>query len=379
MRVGISVLTQAGLSIWSNGLGQNVFHLARLFRTLPFVDEVILLNSGDQEALTAESAPGYQDFPLIRPRDATDRVDVVVELSGGLDVEWLDYIRALGKKVVYHVCGTPYTGLVEGPIFGKDAYFSRGDRCDEVWNLPRDNVFQPLLGALHRCPVFDVPFIWSPEFLEQRRAVLAQHNLEFGFARAAPGAGPRPMRAAIFEPNISVTKMASIPMLVCDQGYRRNSEAINKLNVLNSVQMVNHLTFNMLANSMDIVRAGKALFLGRHDFAAFMAEHGDMVITHQWQHDMNYLYLDALYGNYPLIHNSPWLGSVGYYYPDSDIEVGGEQVLNAWANHDQNFETYKRDARAFLDALSPVAPANLDYYARRLLYLQASPSRRKSA
>ncbi len=379
MRVGISVLTQAGQSIWSNGLGQNVFHLARLFRSLPFVEDVILLNCGDQQAFSDEAAPGYQNFPLIRPRDATDMVDVVVELSGGLDVEWLDYIRAMGKKVVYHVCGTPYTGLVEGPVFNRDAYFSRGDRCDEVWNLPRDNVFQPLLAALHRCPVFDVPFVWSPEFLEQRRQVLIQHGLDFGFVRSAPGAGPRPLRVGIFEPNISVTKVASIPMLVCDQAYRGNPDAVAKMNVLNSVQMVNHLSFNMLANSLDVVKAGKGLFLGRHDFAAFMAEHADMVITHQWQHDMNYLYLDALYGDYPLIHNSPWLGSVGYFYPNSDIEAGGAQVLRAHAHHEENLQTYHRDARAFLDALSPAAPAVVDHYARRLLHLDAAPCPRKSA
>lgn len=378
MRVGISVITHEGQNIWNNGLGQNVFHLARLCRALPFVEDVILLNSGNQVTLSADAAPGYQNFALVKPRDATDLIDVVIELSGGLDVDWLDYMRDQGKKVVYHVCGTPYTGLVEGTVFKKPAYFSRGDRCDEVWNLPRDNVFQPMLAAIHRCPVFEVPFIWSSEFLDQRIQVLNQHGRTFGFARS-PGAKPRPLRAAIFEPNISVTKVGTIPMLVCDQAYRRNPEAISQLHVLNAMHMVNHMTFNFLANSMDIVKAGKAVFLARHDFAGHMSEHADVVITHQWQHDMNYLYLDALYGAYPLIHNSPWLGSVGYYYPDSDIEAGGDQLLYAFAHHDENFETYQSDAKRFLESLSPLAPANLDYYARRLLHLEASPSRRKSA
>ncbi len=379
MRIGISILTLPGQNIWNNGLGQNVFHLARLFQTLPFVEDVVLLNSGDQEVLSYDAAPGFQHFRLIKPRDATDLVDVVVELSGGLDVEWLDYIRAMGKKVVYHVCGTPYTGLIEGAIFGKDAYYSRGDRCDEVWNLPRDHVFQPLLRTMHRCPVYDVPFIWSSHFLEQRRQVLNQHNLDFGYVKPEPSDPPRALRVAIFEPNISVTKVASIPMMVCDEAYRRNRDALSKMNVLNSEHMVNHLTFNHLANALEIVRDGKGLFLNRHDLALFMARDADLVITHQWQHDMNYLYLDVLHGAYPLVHNSPWLGSVGYFYPDSDIEAGGEQVLNAWAHHDENLETYKRDSRAFLDSLDPVAPANLDAYARRLLHLEASSNWRASA
>lgn len=47
MRIGISVFTHAGQNVWENGLGQNVFYLARLLRTLPFVEEVLLLNCAD--------------------------------------------------------------------------------------------------------------------------------------------------------------------------------------------------------------------------------------------------------------------------------------------------------------------------------------------
>lgn len=379
MRIGISVLTFEGQNIWSNGLGQNVFHLVKTFRSLPFVTDVILLNCGDQNALSDQAAPGCQDIKLVKPRDATDLIDVAIELGGGLDLEWLDYIRALGKKVVFYMCGHPFTGLVEGPVFSKPAYFARPDRCDEVWILPMYGPFRAMLQAMHRCPVLDANYIWSPDFIDRRTKQVAEHGLTFGY-KPNVGRARRPLRGAIFEPNISVTKCGAIPMVACDMAYRRNRDAIASLHVLNTMQFVNHTTFNFLANGLDIVKDGKALFLGRHDFAGHMAEHADLVIAHQWRHEQNYLYLDALYGDYPLIHNSPWLGSsVGYYYPDFDIEAAGKQILSAWATHDDNLESYRKAAGRVIASVDPLSAANRDHYARRLLSLEAAHNSRKSA
>ena len=63
MRIGISVITHADQNIWENGLGQNTLHLARLFRSLPFVENVLLLNCGDQDGMpsqVADDAAGRQ-------------------------------------------------------------------------------------------------------------------------------------------------------------------------------------------------------------------------------------------------------------------------------------------------------------------------------
>ncbi|KWC57884.1 DUF2827 family protein [Burkholderia ubonensis] len=371
MRIGISVLTHAGQNIWENGLGQNVFHLARLLRTLPFVEDVLLLNCGDQSCLPGDVEADGAGFRLIAPRDATDLIDVAIEMAGGLDVSWLDHLRAQGKKVVYHCCGQPYTALIEPTIFGGGGYFSRSERCDEIWTLPRDRGFHRMLESLYRCPVYDVPYLWAPEFLERRAASLrGDHGIEFGY-RPQPRKDYtfRALRVAVLEPNISVTKVCSIPMLICDAAFRTNEDAVAELHLLNTIQMKDHPTFVHLANSLDLTKNGKVRFEQRHDFAGYMSQFGDAVVTHQWQHDQNTLYLDALYGGYPLIHNSSWLGAAGYYYPDSDIPGGACRLIEASRNHDENFYTYRRSATQFLGTLNPLHTTNLAAYARSLLRL----------
>jgi hypothetical protein len=371
MRVGISVLTREGQSIWQNGLGQNVWFLADLMRRLSFVEEVILLDSGDQAKLPAEVDHGSQPLRLMRAREATQLLDVVIEMSGGLDVEWLDYMRARGAKVVFHCCGQPYVAMIEPVVFGKPGYAVRADRCDEIWILPKDQRFASMLEVLHRCPVRQTPYLWSPEFIDRRAsALLAQHGLQFGYRPAAPGTLRDPLSVAIFEPNISVVKCCTIPMLAADVAYRVDPEAIAAMHVLNSVQMTNHPTFNYLCNSLDLVKDGRATFESRHDFPGYMAQFANAVVSHQWNNDQNNLYLDALYGGYPLIHNSPWLGEqAGYYYPDSDVTLAADRLVWAAYHHHEHLEDYRARAQRFLAPLAPHSQSSLTAYGRRLLEL----------
>ncbi|KAB0644812.1 DUF2827 family protein [Burkholderia latens] len=367
MRIGISVLTHSGHSVWENGLGQNVCYFAQLLRGLPFVTDIVLLNCGDQNALAPEVEAAALGLRLIAPREATDLVDVVFEMGGGLDVEWLDHMRALGKKVVFFCCGQPYVGLIEPTIFKKDGYFARATRCDEIWILEKDREFAPMLRALHRCPVVEVPFLWDPVFVEQRVRAVEAAGLTFGYQPMPDLVSPRRLRVSIFEPNISVVKCCTIPLLICEAAHRIDAEAIDRVHVLNSVQMKDHPTFSFMTSSLELGKKNKLHLDHRHDFVGYASQYVDAVVAHQWNNTQNIVYLDALYGGYPLIHNSPWLGTVGYFYTESRVNEGAGQLLNAAYMHDVAFRDYQAETRAFLARLSPANAKNRSDYARTLL------------
>ena len=367
MRIGISVLTHAGQNIWENGMGQNVLFLARLLQQIPFVESVTLIDAGDQSAMPPQVDLAARGLAIGRARELTDALDVVFEMAGALEVSWLSYFRARGGRVVFHCVGQPFVSLAEPIVFSDKGHFSRPDRCDEVWLLPKDETFAPMMRVYNRCPVHVVPYLWSPEFLAQRVAEVEAAGFRFGYApRTAEQPG---FRVAIFEPNISVVKAGTLPMLICDGAYRADPTAVNWMHALNTLHMKDHPTMLYLANSLDIVREHKAIFHGRHDFAGFMVQHADAVVSHQWQNDQNYSYLDALYGNYPLVHNSPWLRDAGYYYPGFEVGAGVEQLLNAARHHDAQLDDYKARSQRVFDALDPLASANVDGYAQRLLQL----------
>lgn len=371
MRIGISVITQAGQNIWNNGLTQNVVFLARLFQQIPFVSAVVFLNSGDQTEMPAGAESMVPGVPLVPYRQATDKVDVVLEMAGGLDVQWLDYMRACGKKVVGYVAGQPFCGLVEPPVFEKPGYAVRPDRYDAVWLIPEYQAFTQMLRAMHRCPTSVVPYLWSPHFLQQRIAEVKSLGFQYGFVPRPKDATAQrqPLRVAIFEPNISVAKTSSISMLACDEAYRANPNSVGMMSVLNTLHLKDHSTMLYLANSLSLVKEHKAVFLGRHDIVGFMVQQADAVVSHQWENNQNYSYLDALYGHYPLVHNSPWIKDIGYYYPEFDCKEGGRQLLRAYAHHEENMPAQARLISALFASLDPLAPTNIAAYTQLLLAL----------
>lgn len=377
MRVGISVITHEGQSIWANGLGQNVFFLARLFRALPFVTDVVLINCGDQSGFAVDAGPDATEFPLLTASEATERVDAVIEMSGALNVEWLDLMRARGAKVAYHICGHPYVGLIEPGLFNTGGYFGRAVRCDELWILGQFAPFERMLEAIHRCPTHLVPPIWAPLFIDKRAIEVAASGLSFGLAETADFA-TNGLRIAIFEPNIAVTKTSFVPLLACNEAHKTDPTAIAQVAALNTVQFAGHPTFDYFMGSLAINRDGRVKIESRHDFVGLMAQHADAVITHQWCHQSNYLYLDALYGNYPLVHNSEWAQEAGYYYPNFDIAAASIQILRARLEHQRDILEYRARSRRFLDQFDPANARNIDLYGRRLLELMSGAKGRQS-
>jgi hypothetical protein len=180
MRIGISVITHEGQNIWQNGLGQNVIFLAELFQRLPFVQSVLLIDVGDQGAMPPQVDLTTRNLRVMTAREATDEVDVIVEMGGALDVQWLDLMRSRGKKVVYYCCGQPYVGLAEAAVFRKPSHAPRPDRCDEVWYLPKDAAYASLLRLMQRCDVHEAPYLWHPQFVERRMREVADLGLHYG-------------------------------------------------------------------------------------------------------------------------------------------------------------------------------------------------------
>jgi hypothetical protein len=359
MRIGISVLSHHGQNIWQNGLGQNVIFLAELFQRLASVQSVLLIDVGDQGVMPPQVDLASRNIRLLSAHEATDEVDVIIEMGGALDAQWLDLMRARGKKVVFYCCGQPYVALVEPAIFGKPTYASRPDRYDEVWYLPKDKAFAPMMRVLHRCDTHEVPFIWHPQFVKRRMQEVEALGLHYGYevptakdSRTAKAARVG-LRVAIFEPNISVVKTSSIPMLVCDEAYRADRTAVAMMHVLNTLHLKDHPTMLHLANSLDLVREHKATFHGRHDIVGFMVQHADSIVSHQWQNEQNYSYLDALYGDYPLIHNSPWLKEAGYYYHGFDAREGASQLQRAASRHATDLIDYRARSQRVFDAVDP--------------------------
>lgn len=371
INIGVSIFAVKDAHLWSNGLNMNLAFLVQLLQASPIVGKVYLLNGGDHDAIPEKLSFEHINAPLVRPHEVTFDLDVVIEMGAQLPSEWLKRVSALGVKLVSFLVGHTYAGSAEGPIFDRNSGQMFNDvPWDEVWTLPQYmKACAPMLRTLLRIPVLPMPHIWSPLFLQKQIDEYSQKGFEFGFKPRQANKPRRAWRATMFEPNISVVKTSFVPMMVCDQAYRTQPESIELMMVLNTMHLKEHQTFNRFASCLQLTKDGKASYEPRLTFAdCMMQHHMDVVVSHQWENAQNYVYYDALYGGYPLVHNSDFLqrDGMGFYYPGFGAKKGAEQLLNAWEKDADFWVDYQRRSTEFLNQLAPTTHENINTFTQQI-------------
>ncbi|MEO7404833.1 MAG: DUF2827 family protein, partial [Burkholderiales bacterium] len=75
--------------------------------------------------------------------------------------------------------------------------------------------------------------------------------------------------------------------------------------VTKAMLLLQRREFVSVVKYLELVRQRKFYFEDRFMSARFLAHHSDVVLTHEWENGLNNLYVDYMYDNYPLVHNSP--------------------------------------------------------------------------
>ncbi len=373
LRVGITIgLHQADETLWNNGIKQNAVFLAEALRHCPNVVSTVLVNTTAvpiTEALPWDLAR----WPTLSFGDAKDAIDVLIELGGQVDANQTDYLKQRGVRLVSYCCGFEYVHamqsmLFDRPLWGANLFVNR--RYDAIWMVPQvAHSNRGYFEVLRRRTAEVVPFVWSPVFLEQRSIALPHTGV---YQPVAPPGRAR--RIGVLEPNIDIVKFCLYPILIAELAYRARPEAIALLQVTNAERVAkNNMEFIALMNQLDLVREHKAVFLGRHETPQFLAENCDLIVSHQLENPLNYLYLEVCWQGYPLVHNAHLCADLGYYYPDHDLAAGSAQLLAAIDDHDAHSADWRTRQRRAIGRYLPGNDALTGHYAALLDALVTRP------
>jgi len=369
LRVGVSIFIRKGeQSLWENGAFQNCLFLVMLLLRSPRVASTVLVaGGGDGGPADAGSFLADSPVPIIDMATAAQELDVMIELSAQLSRDWAIAFRERGGKIVSMRVGNDYVIDIERMMFDKPhGLLLTLAPYNEVWTLPEyETICKPYFEASFRAPVRLVPHLWSPVVLER---ALARGGSGKSFAYEP---GRRHWRVAIFEPNICMVKTSFIPMLSCEAAHRAQPDLIEKLWIYNSFHLREKPLFVGFAQSLNLVQHGLASFEGRFPVHQVMPGGIDCVFSHHWENGQNYLYYEALYGGYPLIHNSHLIGDCGYRYQGFDCEDGGQALRRAFAEHDADLPNYRARARDLMAKLDPEGEENVRLYTAAIEALYA--------
>ena len=366
--VGITFfVSPSNTNIWATGAIQNVIFLYLLMQNVPSVTEVLLINGGDSDVLPDALTLSGVDIKIARLNEVMDRLDVLIEAGAQVDQESIAELHRRGGKAVAYRMGNDFVIDMERVIFKQPTgYLFKQVGFDEVWTIPQhEKTCKSYWEVMERCAVKVLPHIWSPLFIDKTIAELPA-PLSFGYK---PQLGA-PKRIAILEPNVNVVKTCHYPLLVCEEAYRQDPSLFKAIYVTNTSSIKNHATFQHFIGTMDVGLNGIATIEDRYTTPYFMSAHADLVVSHQWENELNYLYYDLLYGGYPLVHNSTML-KCGYYYESFDASSGAKVLLDVLHNHDRHADEYNASAKAFLKTIQVDYSENIRAYETALLNLFA--------
>jgi hypothetical protein len=198
--------------------------------------------------------------------------------------------------------------------------------------------------------VVEVPCIWSPRILQNIEAS-SDKNISFLYKKKEDE-----KCIAIFEPNLSVIKWFLPPVLVCENAYRILEDK-SKLKYVYITNIIGkNIDTDKVTNSVkyfDIFKDNKVSIENRFNTLEFMVEYADIVVSQQWELNLNYLYFDLAWWGWPIVHNGNLCKDIGYYYEDFNYKLGGKILEDVILHHDSNINEYIAKNRAAIQRYLP--------------------------
>jgi hypothetical protein len=110
--------------------------------------------------------------------------------------------------------------------------------------------------------------------------------------------------------------------MIVEESYRTEigKSKIEGLMITNGMEVAKHKTFMSMIKTFDLFKDRKLWADGRYQIAFMLSQYVDIVVSHQILNPLNYLYLDAAFIGYPVLHNAPMCKDIGYYYSDFNYD-----------------------------------------------------------
>ena len=356
MRVGITIGLTKGLSIFSNGITQNLLTFYDVMNQLEGVDKVSLVD------LYQRDFEEYQDFKYLDgydmeqwDSDIQNRFDVLICFGITPTIKYVDQFKSVkNNKVISYKCGNTAALQMENLIFDrsyKDKINEKENKTpivepikfDEIWFIPQQEFHNLQIWEVqHNTKARVVPFLWSSKFIEQSIALnrIKDPELKIFFEER----GDIDMwRVATMEPNQNVIKNMYPLIWLFEYANRLNVGLFEKFKITNAMEFSKNKYLIQLVKNLSFHKQRKLLLAPRWNVINLMARHADAVISHQWGNPLNYAYFDVVYLGYPLVHNAHLCADLGYYYADWNIKDGARLLVDACSSRKDDKEYTDRN------------------------------------
>ena len=341
MKVGVTINVGTS-SIWSAGVNQNAMYLAMLLKEAGHDSWILYSNqtkSNNTKRTLDEIDTGVQLMDLNASLDT--RFDVIIQL--GLTVEKYMYDcwkkQNENLKFVCYECGNHFLIEQEKILYGMhNANVEHRPMeyaiPDQVWSIPQmENTNLSYYKFSRKCDnATVVPFIWDPVAIESHAK-----THDYGLYE------PREIKKiAVMEPNISVMKNCVFPIVVLENFVKKEYAELEKIYLVGAKKIKDNLAFKKLITKTTLLSKKLLTAESRIQTHHLLHNYVDLVISWQWENNLNYLYFDVAWLGWPVVHNANLCQDVGYYYEAFNADDGALKIKEAIENHNNDTDYMSR-------------------------------------
>jgi len=329
MNIGITINLRT--HIFSNGVNQNAIYFANLLKEIGYTP--YLIYDGDNE---------FEDINEINTihidKSFNIKFDIIVQFGLAIQDQFMNKFKEANKsiKLVAYECGNKFIMDMENILFKKeeDSVILTRSTPDQTWAIPQMEKssmdYYKLINRQERATV--VPFIWEPLVIEDRMS-------EMGFGTYTPR---EINRIGVLESNISVMKNVVFPVMAIEKYYRERKD-LDSVTLFGSDSIKHSSTFISLTQLTEIYADKKLFAHKRKETVDVLNEMVDLIVSWQWENNLNYLWIDAAWMGWPVVHNGSLCQDIGYYYEEFNANVAVDQIKSAIDTHNQDADYLKRN------------------------------------
>jgi hypothetical protein len=354
-------------SMFSNGIKQNVLTLREVFENCKNVKNSYIINTAQNKSDPTNTVWEQYAKYMISKEEAEDKCDLIVVCQGSLHVENYEKYKKIGKKIVKQILGPEFSIFAERNLFDVPAggIYKRNPYVDAVWMSPhyfkRDQYF--FKAMFNNCDVFEAPYIWDSRFIDDHINLLK--SSKSNFSGVYTPSGKKAKRISTMEPNLNVIKTCITPIIIAEFLERQSPELLEFFSIFGGEKIKTKTDMIDFVKNFEINKNKKCFFENRYPVVWTLFEHTDIVLSHQNQNELNYLYLDAAWLGFPVVHNSPMMKELGWYYPENNADAAVEQIkclAEKFDTTDYLNGEYLKKSREFASQYFPSNPKNIKNY-----------------
>jgi len=314
-------------SLFLNGLTQNILILYDLFECIGYKSYLLQYNHTQHTNVFLNKYDSITPSELIaKPID----ICTFIEIGMSVNAEMRAYLRSNGAKIAKLYLGNILNIDIETIQNFNSVFFYHHivGEIDAIWTSPHYKQHMEYASILNRTSSSSgriVPYVWDPCFISH-----------YGIYEWIPSDS---LDIVIMDPNISFQKSFFYSLLLVEAFYKKYPEWNGKVHIINGDKI------NITPYSQNLISSlaikDKIVIHGRKNIHTILKEHRSACfITHQWNNDFNYMTLELMYCNYPILHNSEgW--HVGYHYDINKWNDAIQTLYNALYNHKKHLNVYK--------------------------------------